>query len=577
MKNLFLSFFLFICLASQAQIITTVAGPYVWPNYGYSGDGGPSVNAQIRNPKDIAVDASGNVYFCDEYNYCIRKITVSTGIISTVAGNGTPGFSGDGGLAINAILNRPTQIAFDGAFNIYFVDAGNNRIRKINASTGIITTVVGNGTTNCYPNCQNNINGVSATSVSYVETGFAVDAAGFIYTHAYYYGYLIKVNPNTNIIATIAGNGYQSYTGNGISALSPNTSIFYIQKIALDASGNIYIIDQPWNIWNCIRKINISTGIISTIAGANTTNIGNTDGLQATSAYFYHLGQMRFDNAGNLIFTDPGNLRIRKINMSTGVLSTLAGSGNWSSGEGNYFSYQSVNSTGDNGLATSATLTPDGLAIDASGNMYISTYDNHIRKVSPANSPIQLNLKAYLQGLYLGNGKMIASPNSANGTTPASIADTLTVELRNTTGAFSVAYSTKTTIDTAGNANISFPSAALGNSYYVVVNHRNSIATWSASPVTMSATTSYSFTTAANKAAGSNLQNDGTGKYLLFSGDINQDGSVDFNDYPDLDIASNNGDLGYFATDLNGDASVDFNDYPILDENSNNGIVTITP
>ncbi len=190
---------------------------------------------------------------------------------------------------------------------------------------------------------------------------------------------------------------------------------------------------------------------------------------------------------------------------------------------------------------------------------------------------IQLNLKAYLQGLYLGNGKMIASPNSANGTTSISIADTINVEIRNTTGAYSVAFSAKATLDTAGNANISFPSAALGNSYYIVVNHRNSIATWSASPITMSATTNYNFTTAANKAAGNNLQDYGSGKYLIFSGDINQDGSVDFNDYPDLDISSSNGDLGYLPYDLNGDASVDFNDYPILDINSSNGIIAITP
>ncbi len=190
---------------------------------------------------------------------------------------------------------------------------------------------------------------------------------------------------------------------------------------------------------------------------------------------------------------------------------------------------------------------------------------------------IQMNLKAYLQGLYLGNGQMIASPFVADGITPQTIADTITVELRNTTGAYSVAYSTKATLDIGGNAIISFPSATLGNSYYIVVNHRNSIATWSANPVNISSNTSYDFTTDMNSSAGNNLVSDGASNYLIFSGDINQDGSVDFNDYPDLDIASSNGVLGYDPNDLNGDGSVDFNDYPIIDINSSNGVLAITP
>ena len=170
---------------------------------------------------------------------------------------------------------------------------------------------------------------------------------------------------------------------------------------------------------------------------------------------------------------------------------------------------------------------------------------------------------------------MIAAPFSADGVSSMSLADTITVELRDTTQ-FNVIHTIKGLLDIAGNAIITFPGSVNGNRYYVVVGHRNSIAVWSASPVTISASTTYDFTNSIAKAYGDNLAEDG-GVFMLFSGDINQDGSIDFNDYPDLDISSNNGDLGYLTYDLNGDASVDFNDYPVLDINSNNGVIMITP
>jgi hypothetical protein len=191
-------------------------------------------------------------------------------------------------------------------------------------------------------------------------------------------------------------------------------------------------------------------------------------------------------------------------------------------------------------------------------------------------STAAFNLKAMLQGLYLGNGKMIAAPFSADGISPMNIADTITVELRANTSPFSVVHTIKGLLDTAGNATITLPSSVNGNSYYVVVGHRNSISAWSANPVIFSVTTNYDFTNAITKAYGSNMAEDG-GVFMLFSGDINQDGSIDFSDYPDLDISSNNGDLGYYVTDLNGDASVDFSDYPTLDINSNLGVLVVTP
>jgi hypothetical protein len=195
-------------------------------------------------------------------------------------------------------------------------------------------------------------------------------------------------------------------------------------------------------------------------------------------------------------------------------------------------------------------------------------------------SNVSVALNAFLEGLYKTNSmqKMIASPYSADGITPQNIADTITVELRSDASPYSKIYSFKTTLDTAGLAHIILPTTAIDSSYFIIIKHRNSIETWSAnSQRIIPIGSNYNFTTSANKAYGNNMRNMGSGVYAIYTGDITQDGSIDFNDYPDLDIGSNNGDLGYFTTDLNGDASVDFNDYPTLDINSNDGIIAIVP
>jgi len=140
-----------------------------------------------------------------------------------------------------------------------------------------------------------------------------------------------------------------------------------------------------------------------------------------------------------------------------------------------------------------------------------------------------------------------------------------------------IVYSIKSIADTGGICQILIPNAYANSRYYIGIKHRGSIETWTNSSVLLNNGILYNFTTAASKAYGDNLVNDGTGIYLIYNGDVNQDGSVDFNDYPDLDIGSINGDFGYFPTDLNGDASVDFNDYPIIDINSINGVIALTP
>jgi hypothetical protein len=193
-------------------------------------------------------------------------------------------------------------------------------------------------------------------------------------------------------------------------------------------------------------------------------------------------------------------------------------------------------------------------------------------------SNVNVTVNAFLEGLYDGNNGMYSAPFNANGITPTNIADTIIIELRADVSPFDLLYSTKVMIDISGLADINLPTTTIDSSYYIVIKHRNSIETWSASAFrVIPVGSTYNFKNAANKAYGNNLSNLGNGVFAIYSGDINQDGSIDFADYPSLDITSQNGVLGYDANDLNGDASVDFADYPILDINSNNGIISIRP
>jgi endonuclease I len=186
-----------------------------------------------------------------------------------------------------------------------------------------------------------------------------------------------------------------------------------------------------------------------------------------------------------------------------------------------------------------------------------------------------INLKMYFEAFY-ENGSLKSSLNNADGFSDINLFDTIQIMLYDSINN-SVVYSIKSVADTGGNCQILVPSAYANNRYYIGIKHRGSIETWSSSSVLLNNGIFYNFTNSASKAYGANLKDNGNGVYLIYNGDVNQDGAVDFGDYPDLDIGSSNGDLGYLPTDLNGDGSVDFGDYPILDINSNDGIIAFTP
>ncbi|MBX3163212.1 MAG: T9SS type A sorting domain-containing protein [Bacteroidetes bacterium] len=340
------------CLHINAQIINTIAGT---GTQGFSGDGGQATAAQLNYPSGVATDAAGNVYIINEHR--IRKVS-SNGIITTIAGNGTGGFSGDGGAATAAQLYNPSGVATDAAGNVYIADVDNHRIRKV-SSNGIITTIAGNGGIGF----SGDGGAATAAQLNYPQS-VAVDGSGNVYIADGYNIRIRKVSSN-GIITTIAGNGTQGFSGDGGAATA--AQFWFSMGVATDAVGNVYITDSN----SRIRKVN-SNGIITTIAG-NGTGIFSGDGGAATAAGLIQPNGVAVDAAGNVYISDIDS-RIRKVS-SSGIITTIAGNGSGS------FS-------GDGGAATAAQLNyPTSVAVDTvNGNIYIADKDNHrVRKVYCSN------------------------------------------------------------------------------------------------------------------------------------------------------------------------------------------------
>jgi sugar lactone lactonase YvrE len=334
-----------------AGTISTAAGT---GTSGFSGDDGPAASAQLAFPGSVVVDAAGNLFIADTFNNRIRKVTPA-GIISTMAGTRPYGFSGDGGLAVSAQLNHPRGVAVDVVGNLFIADSDNNRIRKVTPA-GIISTIAGNGTSGFSGD-----GGLAASAQLDVPVSVAVDAAGYVYIVDN--NRIRKVTP-AGIISTIAGN--VSYGGfNGDGGLAVSAQLNYPEDVAVDGAGNLFIADT-FN--NRIRKVT-PAGIISTVAGTETSGFGG-DGGPATSARLAYPEGVAVDGAGNLFIADADNDRIRKV-TAAGIISTVAGTGNFG------FS-------GDGGPAASAQLFhPEGVAVDAAGNLFIAdTYNARIRKVT---------------------------------------------------------------------------------------------------------------------------------------------------------------------------------------------------
>ena len=288
---------------NTAGIITTIAGT---GNPGFGGDGGSAVNARLFGPSGIAVDQKGDIYFADSYNQRIRKISVADGgVITTIAGTGANGYSGNGGPAIAAKLQSPTSVAIDGSGNIYFSDCDNNCIRKINAQ-GIISAFAGNafayGTS--IGSCWGDGKAAIDAELNHPK-GIAVDARGNVYFADCFNHRIRKVNTN-GIITTIAGDGVADYGGD--SAPATTAQLNYPNSVAVDAYGNLYISDHGNNR---IRQVNTS-GIITTVVGDGVAGYGG-DGGFAQIARINNPGFVSVAPNGNLYFGDNANNRIRMV------------------------------------------------------------------------------------------------------------------------------------------------------------------------------------------------------------------------------------------------------------------------
>ena len=279
-------------------IISTIAGTGV---NGYSGDGGPAINAMLFYPNGLALDSLGNLFVADEDNARIRKITPA-GIITTYAGIGLSGYSGDGGPAYFAQINNAGELAFDKKGNLYLTDYGNCNIRKVDQN-GIITTVAGAG---CSPFNGDNIPALNAF-LSYPGST-AIDKKNNLYISVSYNEYRIRKVDTNMIITTIAGNGIHGSTGNGGLAINAEVSPGYL---TIDPAGKLYFTDYPG-----VRVID-QAGIVSAFAGNGQTIYYGDGGpplLAGMSAW-----SISFDEIGNAYIADDQNHRIRKITMPNNI------------------------------------------------------------------------------------------------------------------------------------------------------------------------------------------------------------------------------------------------------------------
>jgi gliding motility-associated-like protein len=339
----------------NAQVITTVAGN---GSFGNSGNGGPATSAAFSWTSDVVTDDAGNLFIADMFNDVIRKVDVS-GVVSIYAGTGIIGYSGDGGLATSAQIYHPYRMCMDNADNLYFIDQNSLAIRKIDQN-GIITSITDN---------KNRPPGYSGDGGPLLKAEFSgisaitFDKSGNLYFSDWTNFVIRKVTP-AGIVSTVVGNGVSGHSGDGGNALLAQLNRAY--EVAFDDAGNMYIADAGNDR---IRKVDQS-GIITTFCGTGKKGYSG-DGGNAAMAELNFPWAIDIDNLGNILIGDVGNNVVRRVDRN-GIITTYAGNGNF----GN---------SGDGGLATQAELgVVAGVDIDKNNDLYIAIRDNFnvVKKVS---------------------------------------------------------------------------------------------------------------------------------------------------------------------------------------------------
>ena len=338
-------------------VITTAVGT---GEKGFAGDGGPAAAALLNGPFDVAFDRAGNLYFSDTFNHCIRRVDARSGVITTVAGNGTAGFAGDGGPAVRASLNEPYGIAIDRGGNIFVADRLNRRVRRIDAANGTITTLAGAGEA-----VYSGDGGAAAQAGLAEPNGLALDADERHLYIADVADHRVRiVDLASGTIATFAGTGKPEHGGDGGPAAEAR--IFGARAVKLGPDGTIYILERQGS---SLRAVDPTTGVITTIAG--TTGRGYSgDGGPALAAVFDAPKEMAIEPDGNILIVDTENHAIRLIDHASGVVTTIAGGRKGAGGDG--------------GPAIAAGLDrPHGAVVGPDGAIYIGDTNNHrIRRVT---------------------------------------------------------------------------------------------------------------------------------------------------------------------------------------------------
>ena len=338
-------------LSSQTPAIQTVVGT---GEAGYSGDGGLAVSATLREPFMCDFDAGGNLYFCEARNHVVRRVDAVSGIVVTVAGTGEAGYAGDGGLAVNAMLYEPYSLAVDKSDgNIYIVDRLNAAVRRVDGVTGIIGTVAGTGE----PGYSGD-GGPGHLAQLREPNDCFLDGKGGLLIADIQDQRIRRLDLGTGVMETFAGNGEKARGGDGMPARQ--ASILGARAVCRDGSGNTYIAEREGN---GVRVVTAG-GIMGTVAGADGVRGYDGDGGLALAASWGAPKALRCDGGGNIIVVDTENHAIRRIDAATGIVTTIAG------GE--------LGGHGDGGPATAAGLDrPHGCGISAEGVLYIADSNNH--------------------------------------------------------------------------------------------------------------------------------------------------------------------------------------------------------